>query len=98
MSRFTFTLKGNKIELKLFPLFPNAFLGQNSCHVKCYKFQRFLLEEFSRLFKLYSEMGKKETATSEKLVRALERSDELECENEKLRQELSDYHFYEFDL
>lgn len=50
------------------------------------------------MFKLYSEMGKKETATSEKLVRALERSDELECENEKLRQELSDYHFYEFDL
>lgn len=47
---------------------------------------------------MYVEMSKKETATSEKLLRALERCDELDYEVQKLRNELSEYHFYEFDL
>jgi len=47
---------------------------------------------------MYSNMCDKESATSEKLLRALERSDELEMELEKLRNELAEYHFYEFDL
>ncbi len=47
---------------------------------------------------MYSELGKKELETCEKLVRALEKCDTLEYENEKLREELSEYHFYEFDL
>ena len=73
-------------------------LGEDVSHQKCLKFQKFLLEDFARLFKMYSDLVKKETSTSEKLIRALERSVELECEVEKLRDELAEYHFYEFDL
>ena len=29
-------------------------------HEKCKKFQSFLLDEFGRLFKMYTELGKKE--------------------------------------
>ena len=58
----------------------------------------FLLKEFGRLFKLFVELGKKETATSERLLRALERCDELEYDLQDLRHQLSEYHFYEYDL
>jgi hypothetical protein len=47
---------------------------------------------------MYTELGKKECETNEKLLRALEKCDALQIENEKLREELSEYHFYEFDL
>ena len=67
-------------------------------HQKCKKFQSFLLEEFGRLFRMYSELGKKEIEANEKLVRALEKCDSLEYDVFKLRQDLSEYHFYEFDL
>ena len=67
-------------------------------HEKCKKFQHFLLEEFGRLFKMFSDLGKKETSTSENLVRSLEKCDELENEVQRLRHELSEYHFYEYDL
>ena len=50
------------------------------------------------MFRLYNELGKKETTTSEKLVRALEKCDELDLEVQRLRHELSEYHFYEYDL
>ena len=72
-------------------------LGETS-HRKCEKFQLFLLKEFGRLFRLYNDLGKKETATSERLLRALEKCDDLEVEVQKLRDELSEYHFYEYDL
>ncbi len=39
-----------------------------------------------------TELVKKETATSEKLLQALEKCDELEYELEKLRNELNEYH------
>jgi hypothetical protein len=67
-------------------------------HHKCKKFQHFLLEEFGRLFRMYTDLGKKELEANEKLVRALEKCDSLVWENEKLREELAEYHFYEFDL
>jgi hypothetical protein len=96
---FTFTLEGIKIEcLKQFLFCLILFLFCLGEHENCKKFQFFLLKEFSRLFKMYVEMSKKETATSEKLLRALERCDELDYEVQKLRNELSEYHFYEFDL
>jgi hypothetical protein len=66
-------------------------------HEKCIKFQKFLLEEFGRCFKLYSNLGKKETETNEKLVIALERIDELEYEVASLNDELSEYRSIEFD-
>ena len=47
---------------------------------------------------MYTSIGKKESETNGKLVRALEKCDRLEFEVQKLRQELSEYHFYEFDL
>ena len=72
-------------------------LGETS-HRNCQKFQLFLLKEFGRLFKLFVELGKKETATSERLLRALERCDELEYDLQDLRHQLSEYHFYEYDL
>ena len=56
------------------------------------------MEEFGRLFSMYTAMGKKESETNDKLVRALEKCDSLEFELQKLRHELSEYHFYEFDL
>ena len=67
-------------------------------HEKCKKFQLFLLDEFGRLFKMYTELGKKESEGNEKLVQALEKCDSLAFEVSKLREELSKYHFYEFDL
>lgn len=67
-------------------------------HEKCKKFQTFLLEEFGRLFQMYFDLEKKESESNDKLVCALEKCDFLESEIEKLRQELSEYHFYEFDL
>jgi hypothetical protein len=51
------------------------------------------LEEFGRVFKLYTETCNKETETNEKLLRAMERSDQLEFEVEKLRNELAEIHF-----
>ena len=47
---------------------------------------------------MYTEIGKKETETNEKLVRALEKCDSLQYDVEKLREELAHYHFYEYDL
>jgi hypothetical protein len=47
---------------------------------------------------MYIELGKKETEGNDKLVCALERCDELEYKVEKLREELSVYRDYEFDL
>jgi len=47
---------------------------------------------------MYTDLGKKELEANEKLVRALEKCDSLVWENEKLREELAEYHFYEFDL
>ena len=47
---------------------------------------------------MYTAMGKKESETNDKLVCAMEKCDRLEYEVQKLRQELSEYHFYEFDL
>lgn len=47
---------------------------------------------------MYVEMREKETATSERLLRSLERCDKLDLKVQKLREELSEYHFYEFDL
>ena len=75
-----------------------CYLGGQVSHQKCTKFQLFLLEEFARMFKMYTEMGKKESETNDKLVRALEKCDNLQYEVERLREELSEYHFYEFDL
>jgi hypothetical protein len=74
------------------------YLGKEVSHQKCVKFQRFLLEEFGRLFRMFTDMGKKETEANEKLLRALEKCDALEYELEKAREELAEYHFYEFDL
>ena len=80
-------------------LFSNLYrLGGNVSHQKCKKFQLFLLEEFGRLFSMYTAMGKKESETNDNLVRALEKCDSLDLEVQKLRRELSEYHFYEFDL
>jgi hypothetical protein len=47
---------------------------------------------------MYFDLEKKESESNDKLVCALEKCDFLESEIEKLRQELSEYHFYEFDL
>ena len=47
---------------------------------------------------MYTAMGKKESETNDNLVRALEKCDSLDLEVQKLRRELSEYHFYEFDL
>ena len=73
-------------------------LGKDSSHQNCKKFQLFLWQEFCRIFRMYSELGKKETDTSERLLRALERCDELDYEVQRLRNELSEYQFYEYDL
>ena len=54
--------------------------------------------EFSRLFRMYIDLGKKENEGNDKLVRALEKCDSLEFEVQKLREELSEYQFYEYDL
>ena len=67
-------------------------------HQKCKKFQHFLLEEFARLFKMFTDLGKKEIEANEKLLRALEKCESLEFDVFNLRSELSEYHFYEFDL
>ena len=72
-------------------------LGQD-VHHNCKKFHKFLLEEFGRLFRMYTDLGKKESSTNDKLVCALERSDELETEVQRLRDELSEYHLLEYDL
>ncbi len=50
------------------------------------------------MFRMYSEACKKELDTNDKLIRALEKCDELNIEIERLREELSEYHFYEYDL
>jgi hypothetical protein len=73
-------------------------LGKDTGHAKCKKYQLFLYEEFSRMFKMYLEMREKETATSEKLLRALEKCDELEIEVENLKDELSEYQLYDLDF
>ena len=73
-------------------------LGRDVAHRNCKKFQLFLLKEFCKMFRMYDEMSKKETVTSEKLLRALERCDELDYEVQNLRRELSEYQFYEYDL
>jgi hypothetical protein len=51
------------------------------------------MEEFSRLFKMFVEIGKKESATNAKLVRALEKCDKLEFEIEKLRNDIAEMCF-----
>ncbi len=53
------------------------------------------MEEFSRLFKMFVEVGKKESATNAKLVHALEKCDKLEFEIEKLRNEIAEIAFYD---
>jgi hypothetical protein len=65
-------------------------------HHYCEKFQKFLLEEFGRLFRLYSELEKKESDTNDKLVCALEKCDSLDYEVQKLRQELAECHEFDF--
>jgi hypothetical protein len=50
------------------------------------------------MFRMYVNTCKKESDTNEKLVRALERCDELDFEIERLRGELAEYQFYEYDL
>jgi hypothetical protein len=50
------------------------------------------------MFRLFSDMEEKETATNEKLIRALERCDELDLEVEKLKRELSEFHELDHDL
>jgi hypothetical protein len=81
---------------------PSLFLYIVLCflllgHQNCIKFQKFMLEEFGRLFKLYSDLQKKETETNEKLIRSMERIDELEYEVATLNDELSEFRFAEFD-
>lgn len=48
------------------------------------------MEDFGRMFKMYNELCKKESSTNDKLIRALERCDELVSENEKLKAELAE--------
>jgi len=43
-----------------------------------------------------SELVKKETATSEKLLQALEKCDALDFEVQKLNDELNEYRSYDF--
>ncbi len=64
-------------------------------HRNCKKYQLFLFEEFSRMFSMYSELGKKESETNDKLVRALEKCDNLEHELSRLQNELAEYHAYD---
>jgi hypothetical protein len=73
-------------------------LGKHSGHECCKKFQLFLYEEFSRMFKMYTTMVEKETATNEKLLQALEKCDELEIEVESLRDQLAEVELLDFDL
>ena len=61
-------------------------------------FQHFLLDEFARLFKMFTDLGKKEIEANKKLHLALEKCDSLQLDVDKLRNELSEYHFYEYDL
>ena len=74
-----------------------CYLGVD-VHHNCKKFQLFLVEEFGRLFKMYTELGKKESETNDKLVRALEKCDSLQFDVDNLRAELAEYQFYEYDL
>jgi len=74
------------------------YLGVFVGHKNCEKFQRFLLDEFSRMFSMFSNMEKKETATSEKLLCALEKCDDLDYEVQRLRNLLSEFDVYEFDM
>jgi hypothetical protein len=60
-------------------------------HEMCEKFQKFLLEEFGRLFKMYILLEQKEIHTSEKLIQAVERSDELEVEIQRLQRQLDEF-------
>ncbi len=68
------------------------------CHPNCKKFQKFLLEEFARMFSMYTQMGKKENEENQKLVCALERIDELQYEVDQLQDQLNEYQFSEFDM
>ena len=43
------------------------------------------MEEFGRMFKLYTELGKKEIEANEKLAWALEKVDTLQQDVDKLR-------------
>ena len=54
--------------------------------------------EFSRLFRMYDDLGEKENEGNVKLAHALDKCDRLEYEVQKLQEELSEYHFYEYDL
>jgi hypothetical protein len=58
-------------------------------------FQLFLLEEFNRAFNMFCELERKESATNDRLICALEKCDELESEVEKLRNQLSEYNDYD---
>ncbi len=50
------------------------------------------------MFRMYTEMCKKENDTNDKLVRALEKCDSLEYELQNVRDQLSEYELYEFEL
>jgi len=50
------------------------------------------------MFSMFSNMEKKETATSEKLLCALEKCDDLDYEVQRLRNLLSEFDVYEFDM
>jgi len=44
---------------------------------------------------MYTELGKKESDANDKLVRSLEKCDTLEYNLQKLKEELSEYKFYD---
>ena len=47
---------------------------------------------------MFTELGKKESEANDKLIRAMEKCESLQSDVDKLREELSEYHFYEYDL
>ena len=50
------------------------------------------------MFTMFTELGKKESEANDKLIRAMEKCESLQSDVDKLREELSEYHFYEYDL
>ena len=74
------------------------FFAQLLDHRNCKKFQNFLLDEFGRLFKMFIELGKKESDSNDKLICALEKCDKLQSENEQLEKELDDFKCLYFDF
>ena len=64
-------------------------LGVKICHQKCKQFQELLVDDFARLFKMYTDVCKKENETNNRLVIALEKCDQLDYEVVILKQQLS---------